>query len=118
MKSRDIVPVGVSRLSVFKCPRLPKIGHPQRREYCEGQATVRAKIVPRLRAFNTITGTWFRPQLPLVVSDPHLELLLKALEAPVLGLARAYSQSPPASVRKATEDRCLETSLFAVSGQF
>ena len=94
VKSRDIVPVGVSRFSAFGCPRLPKTRHSQRREYCEGQATVRAKIVPRLRVFNTITGTWFWLQLSLVVSDTHLELLLKALEVPALSLARAYSQSP------------------------
>ena len=57
VKSRDIVPVGVSRFFVFKCPRTPEIGDPQRPEYSEGQAAVRAKIVPRLRDFNTITGT-------------------------------------------------------------
>ena len=100
VKSRDIVPVGVSRFSAFGCPRLPKTRHSQRREYCEGQATVRAKIVPRLRVFNTITGTWFWLQLSLVVSDTHLELLLKALEVPALGLARTYSQNPPLRSRK------------------
>ena len=54
---------------------------------------MRAKIVPRLWAFNTITGTWFRPPLPFVVCGTHLELLLKALEGPALSLARAYSQN-------------------------